>query len=50
MKKLKITVEVPKHKTRAHLVLFCEGTPFKQKVVENKKAFKRNKKHKGKEY
>lgn len=33
--------------TRAHYVLFCEGTPFKQKRVENKKAYKRKAKHKG---
>lgn len=33
--------------TRAHYVLFCEGTPFKQKRVESKVKFKRNPKHKG---
>lgn len=33
--------------TRAHYVLFCEGTPFKQKVVKSKKAYTRKDKHKG---
>ena len=45
---MKIVVKIPQ-KTRAHIVLFCKDTPFKQKVVENKKAFKRNPKHKGRE-
>jgi hypothetical protein len=45
---MKITVKIPK-KTRAHFVLFCKDTPFKPKQVENKKAFKRNPKHKGKD-
>jgi hypothetical protein len=43
---MKIVVKLP-HKTRAHFVLFCENTPFKQKVVKNKKQFKRQPKHKG---
>ena len=34
-------------KHREHYVLFCANTPFKQKRVENKKAYKRNDKHKG---
>jgi hypothetical protein len=43
---MKITVKIP-HKTRAHLVLFCKDTPFKAKVVESKKAYRRKSKHKG---
>lgn len=34
-------------KTRAHYVLFAQNSPFKARTVENKKAFKRNPKHKG---
>jgi hypothetical protein len=45
---MKIVVKIPQ-KTRAHIVLFCANTPFKPKRVENKKAFKRNPKHKGRE-
>ena len=45
---VKITIKIPK-KHREHFVLFAQNTPFKQKVVENKKAFKRNPKHKGRE-
>jgi hypothetical protein len=41
---MKIVIKVPKA-TRAHYVLFCKDTPFKQKVVQNKKQFKRNPKH-----
>jgi len=44
---MKIVVKVP-HKTRAHFVLFAQNTPFKQKRVENKTAYKRRPKHKGK--
>lgn len=33
--------------TRAHLILFCKDTPFKQKRVESKMLYKRNTKHKG---
>jgi len=44
---MKIVVKIP-HKTRAHLVLFCADTPFKQKVVESKIKYKRQAKHKGK--
>jgi len=36
-------------KHREHFVLFCANTPFKQKVVKSKKAFKRNPKHKGRD-
>jgi len=43
---MKIVVKIP-HKTRAHIVLFCANTPFKQKRVESKKQFKRQPKHKG---
>ena len=46
---MKIVIKVP-HKTRTHFVLFKEGTPFKQKVVESKVLYKRNKKHKGRDY
>jgi hypothetical protein len=43
---MKITIKVkPKH--REHIVLFCAGTPFKQKVVDSKIKYKRNPKHKG---
>lgn len=35
--------------TRAHYVLFHKDSPFKAKKVENKKAYKRNAKHKGRE-
>jgi len=45
---MKIVVKIPQ-KTRAHFVLFCADTPFKQKRVENKKQYKRNPKHKGRE-
>ena len=43
---MKIVVKIP-HKARRHLVLFQKDTPFKPKVVENKKAYKRKPKHKG---
>ena len=42
---MKITVKIPQ-KTRAHLVLFIKDTPFKPKVVKNKKAYSRRPKHK----
>jgi hypothetical protein len=45
---VKITIKVPKQ-VRAHIVLFCKDTPFKQKVVESKIKYKRNPKHKGRE-
>ena len=45
---MKIVVKIP-HKTRAHIVLFCAGTPFKQKVVESKIKYKRQPKHKGRD-
>jgi hypothetical protein len=46
---MKITIVLPKGKHRAHLALFVKDTPFKPKVVESKKGFKRHKKHKGKD-
>jgi hypothetical protein len=45
---MKIVVKIPQ-KTRAHLVLFCKDTPFKQKRVESKMQYKRQPKHKGRE-
>jgi len=45
---MKIVIKVPK-KHREHFVLFAQNTPFKPKRVENKKAFKRNPKHKGRD-
>jgi len=45
---VKIIIKVPKQ-VRAHIVLFCKDTPFKQKVVQSKKQFKRQPKHKGRE-
>jgi len=44
---MKIVVKVPKQ-VRAHIVLFCKDTPFKQKVVQSKIKYKRQPKHKGK--
>ena len=46
---MKIVVKIPKQ-TRAHIVLFCKDTPFKQKRVESKIKYKRNSKHKGRTY
>jgi len=46
---VKITVKIPKQ-TRAHFVLFCKDTPFKQKRVESKTQYKRQPKHKGKQH
>jgi hypothetical protein len=40
-----IRFEMPRQRTRAHLVLFAVGTPFKPKRVENKKAYRRQPKH-----
>lgn len=40
-----IKFELPKQRTRAHRVLFANGTPFKPKRVENKKAYTRRPKH-----
>jgi hypothetical protein len=44
---MKIVVKVPKQ-VRAHIVLFCKDTPFKQKVVQSKVKYRRQPKHKGK--
>ena len=43
---MKIDIKVPK-KHREYIILFCAGTPFKQKVVQSKVKFKRQPKHKG---
>ena len=40
-----ICFEMPRPRTRAHMVLFAAGTPFKPKRVENKKAYSRRPKH-----
>ena len=40
-----IKFDMPRQRTRAHVVLFCAGSPFKPKVVENKKAYRRQPKH-----
>ena len=45
---MKIVVKIPK-KHREHIILFCAGTPFKQKRVASKVLYKRNKKHKGRD-
>ena len=45
---MKIVIKVPK-KHREHIILFCAGTPFKQKVVASKIKFKRQPKHKGRD-
>ena len=36
-------------KHREHYVLFCQNTPFKQKVVKSKLTYTRKAKHKGRE-
>lgn len=40
-----MSLVIPRPRTRAHVVLFCENTPFKPKVVANKKAYQRRAKH-----
>ena len=45
MKKNTIQFELPKRRTRAHFVLFAENSPFKQKVVESKRSYRRAPKH-----
>jgi len=40
-----LKIEMPRQRTRAHMVLFCTDSPFKPKVVENKKAYRRQPKH-----
>ena len=41
------TKQVTPKKHREHYVLFCAGTPFKQKRVELKTRYNRQPKHKG---
>ena len=38
MKKNTLHIQMPRKRTRAHVVLFCANTPFKPKVVESKKG------------
>ena len=45
---MKITIKVPK-KHREHIILFCAGTPFRQKVVQSKVKYTRQPKHRGKQ-
>jgi hypothetical protein len=45
---MKIVIKVPKQ-IRAHVVLFCAGTPFKQKRVASKVKYQRQPKHKGRD-
>jgi hypothetical protein len=40
-----LKIEMPRKRTRAHVVLFCADTPFKPKVVESKIAYRRKPKH-----
>jgi hypothetical protein len=40
-------IKIPKPTPRTHYMLFCENTPFKQKVVKSKVKYQRNAKHKG---
>ncbi len=40
-----IQFEVPRQRTRAHVVLFCEGTPFRPKRVELKTRYQRHSKY-----
>jgi hypothetical protein len=41
--KFSLNIEAPKK--RVHYALFAEDSPFKPKVVESKKAYKRKPKH-----
>jgi hypothetical protein len=43
---MKTTKPIPVQKSRAHRVLFENGSPFRSRTVENKKQFKRQPKHK----
>jgi len=48
---MKNIVKIPyQQKTRAHRVLFENGSPFRSRTVENKKQFKRQPKHKEYDY
>jgi len=46
---MKIVIKLPK-RHREHFVLFAQHTPFKPKRVESKLLYKRNTKHKGRDY
>ena len=41
---MKIVIKVP-NKHREHIILFCAGTPFKQKVVQSKIKYKRDREY-----
>jgi hypothetical protein len=45
MKKELLSFIIEQPKQRHHKMLFQAGTPFKQKVVQNKTLYKRNEKH-----
>ena len=47
---MKTVKPIPVQRTRAHRVLFENGSPFRNRTVENKKQFKRQQKHKGYDY
>lgn len=47
---MKITVKIPQHQHRYHKVLFDRELPFRCKKEESAKAFKRQPKHKGRDY
>ncbi len=42
---MKKIVKIPYQKTRAHRVLFERDSPFRARTVENKRKFKRSRKH-----
>ncbi len=46
---MKKIVKIPYQKTRAHRVLFETGSPFRGRTVENKRAFRRQPKHRNQE-
>ena len=47
---MKTTKPIPVQKSRAHRVLFENGSPFRSRTVENKKLFKRQPKHKANDH
>lgn len=47
---MKTVKPIPVQRTRAHRVLFENGSPYKSRTVENKKQFKRQPKHRGEQY
>jgi hypothetical protein len=50
-KQTTIVVNIPKvKKTRVHIVLFTNDSPFKPKVVKSKKEFKRQEKHRNSKF